>query len=284
MANKKIAWTAFLFLMIFFAFGCSKELDFSGFIRSTDSANERFEQSVQWNNVHQQRIINLDTASYNIVVGGDTHVGGTVYLSSLLDQSKIPEISAVILAGDVSTGNKEDYDVLKKTLDNTDSASYYLTNGNHDLFFNGWDTYYSYFGASSYTIVVNTPQGSDLYICLDTGGGTLGDLQLAWLKDILENQRSLYRNCIIITHVNFFRNRFTASTNPLVDELYVLMDLFAANNVNMVISGHDHERYEEVFGVTTYITLDALVDGCSNASYLKLNVNNGKLNYQFIPL
>ncbi len=263
--------------------GCYKDLDFTGFLRSTDRVNERFDESMQWNNNPLPGIV-LDTNNYSIMVAGDCHAGTTANLEKLLSISKAPEISALIIAGDITTGNKEDYDLVRQTLNNSDSVSYFLIAGNHDLYFNGWKNFFSYFGSSTYTVSVETPLAADLFICIDTGGGTLGDKQLAWLKEILENDRGKYRFCVVVTHTNFFRNRFTTSTNPLVEELYVLLELFARYEVNLVIMGHDHERNIEAFGKTGYITLDALEDGLRNASSLKLTVFNDSIIYQFIDM
>lgn len=45
--------------------------------------------------------------------------------------------------------------------------------------------------------------------------------------------------------------------------------------------GHDHIRAVNQLGYTTYITLDALLDDYSNASFLKLKSSNGKVGYEF---
>jgi len=282
MENKRLRIAYLLLIMLFQLVGCKKDLDFNGLFQSNTSANERFTQSTQqgWQKFPTE--ITLDTNSYSVVFAADCHVGSTNNLVKLLSQTKTPEISALFLAGDGTTGRTEDYTVLKEVLEKSDSVSYYLVVGNHDLFYDGWTTFFSYFGSSTYTISIKTPKGSDLYICLDTGGGTLGNLQLDWLKEILRNQRFLYRNCIVVTHNNFFRSHITDSTNPLIEEIYVLLELFSDYQVNLVVTGHDHIKKEDMFGATTYITLDGFMDGLSNASYLKLRVTDGIIGYQFL--
>jgi hypothetical protein len=89
---------------------------------------------------------------------------------------------------------------------------------------------------------------------------------------------------VVITHINLLRPRKTESTNLVEEELVFLMDLFARNNVDMVITGHDHIRDVKVFGVTTYIEVDALEDGLSNAGYLNLKLKNGNIEYSFMSL
>jgi len=144
--------------------------------------------------------------------------------------------------------------------------------------------FYSHFGSSTYIFTIKTNVASDLFICLDTGGGTLGNKQLDWLEDKLQSLRPDYRRCIVFTHNNFFRFQHTSSTNPLVEELQILMDLFTKYQVNMVVTGHDHEHDVELFGNTTYLVMDALKDGLSNSGYLQLIIENGNIEYKFINL
>jgi hypothetical protein len=154
--------------------------------------------------------------------------------------------------------------------------------GNHDLWFNGWNQFYSRFGSSTYIFTIETPAAKDLFICLDTGSGTLGKKQMDWLKEILQTSRNEYRYCILFTHNNMFRNRHTSSTNPLVEELHVLIELFTIHKVDMIITAHDHIKYEEKFGNTIYITMDALEDGLDYSGYFKLNMIDGNIDYEFI--
>ncbi|MDX1284100.1 MAG: metallophosphoesterase, partial [Draconibacterium sp.] len=135
--------------------------------------------------------------------------------------------------------------------------------------------------ASTYYFTVNTPNSIDIFICLDTGSGTLGSKQLEWLKQVLE-ERHNYRNCMLFTHCNFFRNRHTGSTNPLVEELHVLLELCAKYKVNTVITGHDHKKDVVELGETTFITTDALHDDYKNAGYLQLEISGKDIGYNFI--
>jgi len=173
---------------------------------------------------------------------------------------------------------------LKSEFPDFNLVHYFLLVGNHDLYFDGWKIFYNYFGSSTYYFTVQTPTNNDLYICLDSGSGTLGSKQLSWLKNVLSSKRANYRNCVVFSHVNFFRNRHKGSTNPPIEELYVLLDLFNQYKVNMVISGHDHIRFINNFGCTTYITTDGLLDSNPNASFLKLKVDNENLNYEYVKL
>ena len=246
-----------------------------------ETANQRFIQSMDWNNVHSYSEIIVPEDDYIILSMGDSHVGGTKNLDSFYKIAKTKKAAAVVMAGDLTTGQEKDYKVFEEHLPSQDSLASFSVAGNHDLFSNGWNEYYSRFGSSSYHFTIKTPNATDLFICLETGGGTLGNRQLDWLINLLKTSRLGYRNCIVITHNNILRTRHTDSTNPPVEETEVLLELFAKYNVNMVITGHDHKQDATVFGITTYIIMDALKDGESNAGYFQIRVNNGKIDYEF---
>jgi len=187
----------------------------------------------------------------------------------------------LVIAGDVTTGNREDYENAAAVITSDTSVNFRLVAGNHDTYFEGWDSFYEFFGSSTYSVEVQNPGGSsDLFIFLDTASGTLGRSQLEWLESVLKGRKN-YRHAVVCTHLNFFRNRFTTSTNPLNLEILTLIDMFGRYDVNLVIMGHDHLRYEEHFGDCNYITLDALTDDFDEASYLMVNVNEEGVSYRF---
>ncbi|MHB9140272.1 MAG: metallophosphoesterase family protein [Paludibacter sp.] len=271
-----------LFVLIVFGItGCNSNLDFSGFLYSPDHVDSRFEESDAWNQTHPFKTLTVNSENYQILVSGDSHIGGLINFRKMLDEAKKPENLAFVMVGDNVTGKKEDYLRFKNELPDFNQIPYFLVVGNHDLYFDGWKTFYEYFGSSTYYFTVQTPLNRDIYICLDSGGGTLGDKQLTWLKNLLSTKRDQYRNCVVFTHVNFFRDHHTGSTNPLETELEVLLPLFAQNRVNLVIMGHDHNRAIDKLGWTTYITMDALLDGFPNASFVKLEVTKTTLGYEF---
>lgn len=281
MENLKETAIVYLLVIIFSCDSCMKDADLSGFLYSTDPVNERVKLSLEWNDVNPNKDVTINGTDYSLLIAGDSEVGGTNNLDTLIARAKKPGVAGFMIAGDITSGDPKGYDVLMHDLDEkTPDPAFYIL-GNHDLFFNGWDNYYSYFGSSTYAFTVKTSDASDLYICLDSGNATLGSIQLDWLSDLLSKERKNHRFCIIFSHVNLFREHHTLSANPLVDEIRVLLDLFYRNSVDMVISGHDHHRSEEFFGKTHYVTLDAFFDGFKDASYLRLEIKSGKLNSRF---
>ncbi|MDZ7739739.1 MAG: metallophosphoesterase [Bacteroidales bacterium] len=271
-------------IILLLAFSSCEKFEMRGFFLSYESANIRFEQSMEWNKDHPFMEIDIEAEEYTIFAMSDSHSGGTVNLNFFLDEAVAEGAVAALMAGDLTTGHAEDYRVFKDHLPDPDSLLCFPVVGNHDLYFDGWKQFYSLLGSSTYLFTVSTPQAADLFICLDTGGGTLGSDQLAWLKDVLQTRRSSYRHCIIFTHNNLFRIRHTASTNPPVEELRVLTDLCVRHNINMVLSGHDHKKNEAALGNTVHITMDALQDGYKDAGYLVLDIGPDRVAHEFVQL
>ncbi len=257
------------------------ELDLSGLIRSTDRVEKRFSQSMEYNMSHPYQNIVSATDEYSLLIASDLHVGGIVNTSKLFDSLENTDNLALILAGDIVTGKKEDYEVFKAMKDSIVKPLFLIT-GNHDLYFDGWKTFYEFFGSSTYYFTVTTPAGSDLYICLDSGGGTFGKSQIEWLEKLLIDSRDDYRYCTVISHVNMLRTRRTISANPLVEEVAYLVNLFAEHEVSLVVNGHDHVQDAVVFGNTTYLITDAVVDSYENAGYIQVSAYITSLNYQFV--
>ncbi len=279
--ENRLKYISISLLSVLILTGCNGILDYSGFLYSPERVDDRFVQSNDWNQTHPFKKLTVNSENYHLLVGADSHIGGLVNFDKLVSEARKPENVGFVLVGDIVTGHKADYDVLKNALPDFFDVPYFLMVGNHDLYFDGWKTFYAFFGSSTYYFTVQTPTVKDLFICLDSGGGTLGGKQLAWLKNVLETVRPDYRNCVIFSHVNFFRDHHTGSTNPLETELEVLLPLFAKNHVNMVIMGHDHRRAIDKLGDTTYLTMDGLLDRLSSASFVKLEVSESKLGYEF---
>ena len=273
-----------LYFLIILALSSCEKFETRGFICSYESVNHRFEQSKEWNTTNGYSEIKIQQRNYTIFAMGDSHAGGTENLDTFFKNAHDENITAAVMVGDLTTGHNEDYNVFSEHLPLKDSLKYFALVGNHDLYFDGWKNFYSIFGSSSYFFVVKTPVESDLFICLDTGGGTLGNKQFDWFKNLLETNRNLYKYCIIFSHNNLFRFRPTTSTNPMVEENYALVDLCIRYNVNMVVTAHDHKRNWDFLGNTNFIIMDALQDDNNEASYLKLSVNERNIDFGFVEL
>jgi len=282
MENKLVK---ILILYSFFFLTACNKADIRSMFISYESANERFEQSMTWNLQNPFKKIMVSSGSYVIFVMGDSHTGGIKNVNMFFKDALEANASAIVMVGDLTTGKIKDYNIFEDNLINAGDIELFPVVGNHDLYFNGWNEFYSRFGSSTYYFTVKTTDAEDIFICLDSGSGTLGSKQIKWLEQFLDKKRDEYRHCIVFTHNNFFRSRHTMSTNLLVEELYVLLDLFVTYNVDMVITGHDHKKSIEKLGNTTYLVMDALLDGNKNAGYLKIFIDSNKnIEYEFVQL
>lgn len=255
-----------------------------GFVTSQTNVNERFEASLAWNKANGYETLHSPRENYSIYAMGDSHIGSTDNLNYYLQQASARGALAQVMVGDITTGHQDDILTLSELLPSADSLNSFAIVGNHDLYFDGWQSFFELLGSSSYYFIVKTPSESDLFICLDTGGGTLGAQQYEWLEALLKSERTEYRHCVIFTHNNFYRLRSTTSTNPMSEETQALSELFLRHEVNMVVTGHDHQRDTEVYGHTTHIIMDALQDHNDDASYLTLDIDLQDLSYTFVEL
>jgi predicted phosphodiesterase len=282
MGNRILKYIGFG-LLLFLLSSCSSDADFSGLIRSTDRVEKRFEQSMQWNAEHPFQTITCTENDYSVLVAADSHIGGTENFSYLKSLYNEEDFLVLMLVGDIVSGQEEDYLSYVDLIENITKPIFPVT-GNHDLYFDGWKNFYKYLGSSTYYFVVETSTAKDIYICLDSGGGTFGKSQINWLEELLEDIRTDYRYCTVMSHVNMFRTRRTTSANPITEEVVYLLDLFTQHNVDYVVNGHDHLQDELQFGNTTYLILDALKDEYINAGYAVLNINEDEIQHEFVRL
>ena len=273
-----------LIVVVYLVFSACDYADIPCMFVAKNSVNERFKKSQEYNKNTAFVEIYSENDNYIITVASDAHIGKTKNFDAFIANSKAINAKAMVLNGDMCNGNDYDYNLLEKHLPLWSEQKYFLVVGNHELYFDGWKYFFEKFGSSTYYFTVKTNNSTDLYISLDSGSGTLGSYQLAWLKQLLETDRNKYRYCIVFTHNNIHRIRRTGSTNPVSEEVRVLTDLFYRYNVNMVIMGHDHVRNVIEFGNTTYITLDALQDANKSASYIKIWATSQKITYEFVAI
>lgn len=269
--------------LLFVLLSCDDN-EFRGYFTSYEDSNTRFEQSLKWNEQYGYSELNIDKNTYALHLMGDSHIGGVKGIDAFFKEAIDKDATAAVLLGDLTSGRKGDYDFFAQHIPSKDSLMYFPIAGNHDLFFDGWKSFYSLFGSSSYHFVINTPTASDLFICLDTGGGTLGDVQLKWFKNLLETKRKNYRYCNVFTHNSLFRLELKSNLPLIAEEVQVLLDLFIRHRVDIVATGHDHEKNTVVLGNTRHIIVDDLKDDNRTPNYLKLNFSEEKIDFSFIEL
>lgn len=257
-------------------FSCER-YDVAGVISSpSKTVDARFEQSMEWNNQHAEIVLSVPTDDYCFYVASDVHVSESVeHLTTFLTLERNDNTAYFsLILGDM-VDKKGVFDLFGSSLTyNSDTQTrndtLFTVVGNHDLYFNQWNDYASYFATSTYKFVVETPHYKDVYFALDSGSATLGQKQLQWLKEQLFESRNTYRKRIVFTHTNFFKNDCSQlfSGNYSESELFELTDLFAQNNVDLVLTGHTHVFSESVYKNVRYLTVGALAESENILSYL----------------
>jgi predicted phosphodiesterase len=278
MENQLTNRLSILLITVLILAACTRSED------PAESANQRFILSMDWNNSHSYSKISVPSDNYSLLVMGDSHVGGTNNLDRFFNIATSMNAAAVVMAGDLTTGKAGDYDKFQQHLPLQELLPQFLIAGNHDLWGDGCNEFFTRFGTSTYYFTIDTPVATDLFICLETAGGTLGNMQLDWLRDILQNERSNYRHCIVFTHNHLIRSRHSEVSNPPIEEMQILLGLFSNYNIDLVVTAHDHKYDTVEFGNTTYVIIDPLKDGLSNAGYFEIKSRNGKPGFERIKL
>ena len=284
MQNLKYIIASIIAVTIFVA--CDK-YDIQGFFvsPSKERVNERFEQSMAYNEQHQNdTLITTNQEEYLFYTAADVHVKTTAeHLAKYIDIAKSDKKSLfTTILGDI-TDQKKGLFIAHDTIENhKDNSIVRVLAGNHDIYFDQWSEYYELFGSSTYYFVVKTPTASDLFIALDSSCGSLGKKQMDWLQQILEEKRPQHRHCIIMTHTHFFDRDMSQfpTGNFSVEETAMLTNLFTKNNVNLVISGHDHHNETYNFNGVQYLVLDDIQDLDPEPTYFVVDVKKDTITFE----
>lgn len=280
---KKLA----LILLLFSSISCGKLDLVNMFLPLSTDVNKRVEQSLEWNKGAGVTTLCVPEDTYRFYACSDVHLEETrpANFSSMIEKEKADEKAAFYLVlGDLLFG-KDHMEWVSEIMDAPGNDPGFIIAGNHDIFYGGWEQWKDLFHSSTYYFFVQTPSAKDIYIMLDSANGTLGEKQLDWLRDVLENQRPGCRHCFVCVHTNFFRTDASQlpSTNFTLEETYTLTSLFSKSSVDFVLGGHDHFRDVSTYDGVTYITLDQIKDGTDNASYMVFDTGQN-IDYQFITV
>jgi predicted MPP superfamily phosphohydrolase len=265
-----------------FIFTSCEDLPFEGLWgRDIENLDARYEYSLSKNFTQQFKTLYSETDEYTVYAASDFHIDETiqsvnqpVFLQAVNDDETA--VCCLTVGDLVHDGREKSYQNYVDGLSQFPEIKVAASIGNHDLYFGGWQHFKNYFGCSMYYFEIVTPNHKDLFICLDSGSGTHGGKQIAWLKNLFAQIRNDYRNCIVFTHSNLTsRNKLIDSaSNLLIEELYALFHLFSSNNVALVLSGHIHFYDDATVQGVRYVTLDLAKDDGQNSSYLKINCSN----------
>lgn len=238
------------------------------------------------------RTVSSPTAGYRVYVGADMHIdsnASTAHTDAFIEAYATDgDAPMALLLGDLVNGKysmKTASDRVREKA-GPKAASVFSALGNHDIYFKLWEQWAAEWGESHYSVQVSTPEGTDLYICLDSASGRLGSKQLEWLKELFGKVRDgQFRHIIVFTHTHMFKKDGSQghTSNYPIEETWELTSLFARNGVELFISGHSHCRDISYFNGVKYVVVDALEEHYpdSETGYMVLEAGE-RLECRFI--
>lgn len=273
-------------------------LDVTGmFFSSGTHTEDRVAEWLAWDDEHGQTLISDVPDEYSFYVCSDIHLNNeTSRVEKFLD-AEFRDGDAIfsVINGDIGNESGERpyrlLDSITRAFRPYGSTSAkdtcFVVIGNHDIYFDCQQYFTQYFHTSTYTATVQTVSGAkDLFIFLDSGNGTIGKRQMAWLKELLTH-RSEYRHVVVSTHTCLFRTSYNYSTTPAAnlpeDEYYELTSLMDKNDVSLFLMGHFHHQEARLIGNVPYVMTDNLNDESATPTYLKVTLGKD-VDYQYCEL
>ncbi len=223
-----------------------------------------------------------DEEHWSALIVSDAHIWEGEYNTTFVeigDYLRDNPVDLLFQLGDLAdAGWAGDYEMGAAILDSL-GVPYYSAIGNHDLFNEGWTRYRSHFGPSVYTL----PIGEVLFIVLDEGSATLGDLQRAWLEEELEGASAAH--IVLLGHYPLWCSTDRGfSQLGSEQEVYDILNLIRRYAIEAHISGHTHRwAYTEFEGAGLY-TVASVKEANANQCALRLEVSDGNLEFTRIPL
>lgn len=267
-------------------------VDWLGFVytRSAD-ADARFARSMKYNAKAGYASITVPDDNYRVYILTDAHVTEkeTRNLDRFVNELLADETAAPfwINLGDI-VNDKGQMDVFESHIAPLGAAGlrHFPTTGNHDIYFGEWEDWAARFHTATYWFEVITPgRGKDLFLSLDSAGGTLGRDQRAWAEKILTGSNGKYDHITVFTHTHFWKRDNSQSTtgNFSLEETYDLADLFARTGVETVLAGHDHAAETTVFKGVRYETMESLMTDDISPGYNILSYGK-TIGRTFVPV
>ena len=289
---RLILYVAFVILLP----SCNPNYDMAGMLNgSSPEVSTRFEQSMAYNDSVGIPAVVVPSADYRVYVCTDSHIDSIpTNLTTFVQAATADTLCPLLLhLGDLVNAQGHIPYAVSLLTPNQSPLTTFLALGNHDIYFNQWDEWRSYFGTSVYWFYTMLPDSTilDRFICLDSAEGTLGTAQLQWLRELLTtNHLPLttnhpFRHTIVFTHTHLFKrdNSQGHTSNYAIEETYELTSLLEQGGVDMYWCGHDHSREITDYAGFTSIVVDAIEDHYPPAFYIIATLSD-QINYRFIQL
>ncbi len=220
----------------------------------------------------------MDEDKLRFMVISDTHSGYKVFIPQLRSISAdVPDF--LIWNGDiVNNGYMIEYATNAAVMESL-PMPVYPTIGNHDIWNNGEDFYYRYFGPTRYSFIYK----DCLFLFINTSAGLVGSDQFDWIENELSLVDTKYK--VVVGHIppiDAVLGKFDDSELKYPEmrhnlfskaESDLLIDILKRYSVDLFIGGHTHESGMFEIGGTMVVTSGALggtVGPGDSVSYLEI--------------
>lgn len=273
----------------FCACGDNPTLDMAGmFSPQGPTIKTRFDHSMAYNDKVGEIHLDMQQDNYIVYTCADSHINkahrNLAYFINQYEAETSPKIA--IHLGDLIDAqyNYAEADSVLHLGGRSIEDTLFITPGNHDIYFYQWDIYRSYYKTSVYWFDTNNGSKKlDLFICLDSADGELGNKQVNWLKDLLaEKADDGYRHIIVFTHTHLWKLDMSQghTSNFALESTYELTSILGQYGVDYVWGGHQHARQLVEYNGVTYMAIDATKDQESNQAYMIANIGD-KITYDY---
>ena len=164
-------------------------------------------------------------------------------------------INFVVFGGDLTfLGKEAEYKNFVKHA-NALTVPAYPALGNHDLYNNGWLSYWRNLGPSAYSFY----GGNAKFIVIDSASGQIGQRQMEWIKmELKSNKQPLL---FVISHIPIYGVEYGFYEFPEAEERQELIELLEKYEVDYVLEGHYHGYADINVNGVRYITSGSFSDG-----------------------
>jgi hypothetical protein len=250
---------------------------------SRTTPESRMRQSLSQATTSNFSIAGGNSAPFSFAMVGDLHIGSgdTARLTRILNAAAAEGDQFILFLGDI-VDSGEDSDVL--AFQNAVAAAgfsgkAFSVAGNHDIFFNGWETYLNRTGSSTYSFTA----GNSKFIALDTADGTVGAPQTAWLREQLSG--ALPTHTFIFSHYSpVVPGIQTWLKLANETESLNLMTLCRDRGVRAWFGAHYHSYLNQTIGGVTYITAGGgggrRMDPYREFFFVQASVNGDNVTYE----
>jgi hypothetical protein len=249
---------------------------------STTTTSQRFADSAG----AAAPVTNIDVTdpqNFSFAMVGDLHIGnqGVQRLNEIITAAQAENDAFIVFLGDlVQDGNAADVTAFRTAMANSVYAQKFApVIGNHDIFNDGWKYYLQSNGASHYTFTA----GNSEFIVMDTGDGTLGNDQLAWLQGVLG--QNLPSNTFMLSHYGPQVPQIQTYLKLAdLDEATKILKLAVTNGVRGWYAAHYHS-----YVTGTINGVDLVIAGGGGGQrmppyagffYVQVTVQGTKVSYQ----